>query len=142
MQRFFLSIILGFYLMVCLEDMSMAVDIPAPIFQQPSDPATPLAPQYSKPADGAVPGQAFPAPTATKNLLTCATAALADKFPFDFFGVFDSDAGSASVRCPRIVMFENTSASVSFEMCFILNTIALLKYPLLIGLAISVIIAL
>ena len=134
MKHFFLAVILGFYLMVSLEDMSMAVDIPAPSFDQP-DVSTPTTP-------GSVPEKKFDKDTKDKNLLTCASTALSGKFPFDMFGVLKSDTGTAATACPRITFFEGTPAPVSLEMCFVLNTIALLKYPLLIGLAISTIIAL
>jgi hypothetical protein len=139
MKHFIFSIILGFYLMIALQDMSMAADIPAPVFSQPGD-APPPAPQYSQPKDGAVPAQKFSKVDEKNNIIECAKEALSNKFPFDLFGVFKADAPAASA-CPRIVLFDNTPASIGFEMCFVLNTIALLKYPVLIGLAISVLIS-
>ena len=69
-------------------------------------------------------------PTACSNsFLTCVTTKFASKFPFDIFGNISSEA----ITCPSISFF-----SRPFDMCFLYNTVKVLKYPLVASLLIKI----
>jgi hypothetical protein len=64
----------------------------------------------------------------SNNFLTCVTGRFADKFPFDLF----SNIEPQQITCPSISFFERP-----FDVCFIYDTVRVLKYPLVASLLIK-----
>lgn len=72
---------------------------------------------------------AFTPTTCSNNFLTCVTTKFASKFPFDIFG----NVTPEEITCPSISFF-----SKPFDMCFLYNTVKVLKYPLVASLLIKI----
>jgi hypothetical protein len=64
----------------------------------------------------------------SNNFLTCVTSRFADKFPFDIFANIEP----AEIVCPSISFFNRP-----FDVCFIYETVRVLKYPLVASLLIK-----
>jgi hypothetical protein len=72
--------------------------------------------------------QSQPAQVCSNKFLTCVTGRLANKFPFDIFANIEP----AEIACPSISFFERP-----FDVCFIYETVRVLKYPLVASLLIK-----
>jgi hypothetical protein len=72
--------------------------------------------------------QSQPASSCSSNFLTCVTSRFGDKFPFDIFANIEP----AEIACPSISFFERP-----FDVCFIYETVRVLKYPLVASLLIK-----
>jgi hypothetical protein len=64
------------------------------------------------------------------NFLTYAVEKFSNKFPFDIFGTPPSPVNGS--ECPSYTFFGQTT-----ELCVIRDLIAIMKYPVIIGFAIS-----
>lgn len=71
---------------------------------------------------------AFTPTACSNNFLTCVTAKFASKFPFDIFANISAEA----VTCPSISFF-----SRPFDVCFLYDTVRVLKYPLVASLLVK-----
>lgn len=72
--------------------------------------------------------QSQSATNCSNNFLTCVTGQLANKFPFDIFANIEP----AEIVCPSISFFNRP-----FDVCFIYETVRVLKYPLVASLLIK-----